>query len=133
MVGVGGEGQLGHALGASGRALDLELVVHPLQVVDAALEQMRRQMGAFSRILRAAMAVAAPAVGVRATGVRAQAVRRGIGVAVLDVDVLDGQAKLLGDDLGERRLVPLTLGSAPRCARSPSQSDGSESRRCRTS
>ena len=46
----------------------------------------------------------------RARGVGPEAVRRGVGVAVLDLDVLDREAELLGDDLGERRLVALALG-----------------------
>ena len=45
----------------------------------------------------------------RPRGVGAQAVRRGVGVAVLDLDVRDREAELLGDDLGERRLVALAL------------------------
>ena len=46
----------------------------------------------------------------RARGVRAQAVRRGVRVAVLDLDVPHREAELLGDDLGEGRLVALALG-----------------------
>src|SRR5207249_9403072 len=42
--------------------------------------------------------------------VGAEAVRGGVGVALLDRHVGGGDAELLGDDLGERRLVPLALG-----------------------
>ena len=38
-----------------------------------------------------------------------EAIGRGVGVAVLDLDVGDREAQLLGDDLGERRLVALAL------------------------
>ena len=66
-------------------------------------------MRALSWILRAAIAVAAPATGVERDGVRAEAVGRGVRVAVLDLDVGDREAELLGDDLGEGRLVALAL------------------------
>ena len=46
----------------------------------------------------------------RARAVGAQAERRVVGVAVDDLDVLGRDAELVGDDLGERRLVALPLG-----------------------
>ena len=42
-------------------------------------------------------------------GVGAEAVGGGVGVALLDLDVLGRDAQLLGDDLGVGRLVPLAL------------------------
>src|SRR6185312_13244102 len=45
----------------------------------------------------------------RARRVRAEPVGRGVGIAVFDLDVAHREAELLGDDLGERRLVPLAL------------------------
>ena len=59
------------------------------------------------------MAVDAPDVGRGARPVGAQAIGRRVGVAVLDLDVLDREAELLGDDLGVGRLVTLALGLDP--------------------
>ena len=85
-------------------------MIDPLQVVHAALEQVRRQV----RRLLADLARGDGRRGTRGrcapTGVGTQAIWRRIGIAVLDLDILDGQAKLLGHDLGERGLVALALG-----------------------
>src|SRR5262245_42892341 len=45
--------------------------------------------------------------------VRAETVGRGIGVALLDLDVRGGDAELLGEDLRLGRLVPLPLRLRP--------------------
>ena len=67
-------------------------------------------MRALAWILRAAIAVAAPATGVE----REAYVPRPYGaVSVSPYSILmscDREAELLGDDLGERRLVALALG-----------------------
>ena len=67
---------------------------------------------ALSRTLRATSAVAAPRHRRRAAAVGAEPERRAVGVAVDHLDVLRRDAELLGDDLGERRLVALALGLA---------------------
>ena len=110
MVGVSRECQVGHALRALRSAPHLEPIILPLQVVDAALQQMRGQVGSlvtdFARRNRGRRARRRRA----ATGVGAQAVRRGVRIAVLHLDVFHRQTELLGHDLRKRRLVPLTLG-----------------------
>ena len=48
--------------------------------------------------------------------VRPEPVGRGVGVALLDLDVGDREAELLRDDLGERGLVTLALDWTPSLA-----------------
>ena len=109
VVGVGRERDLLHRLRLGRDALDLELVVLPLDVVGVRLEQVRRdEFRLLPNLARRdrrgpARDRCAPA------GVRAEAVRRGIGVALFDGDIGDRDPELLRDDLPERRLMPLAL------------------------
>ncbi len=93
----------------SGRALDAELAGLPFEVVLVGLEQVRRELAGLR--LDLARRDRGGRAGDRgaARGVRAEAVGRGVRVAVLDLDVRDREAELLGDDLGERGLVALAL------------------------
>ena len=129
MVRVGRERDLLDRLEAVGRALDAELAVRShSRSSSAASSRCAAIFRALSRILRAAIAVAAPATGVERERVRPEPVGRGVGVAVLDLDVRDREAELLGDDLGERRLVALALASGRRSGRGPCRSGGRGSR-----
>src|SRR5690242_8533989 len=110
VVGVGGEGHLLHGDGARGDAFDLELVVSPLDVVLAGLQEVRGELLRLVADLAGGDSGGGAGGGRAAAGVGAEAVGGGVGVAVLDGDVLDGQAQLFGDDLGEGGLVALALG-----------------------
>ena len=110
VVRVGRERQVSHRFRALGGTFYLELIVLPLQVVDAALEQMRGQSSGFVADLASGDGRRRTCGRRAATGVGAQAVRRGVRVAVLHLDVFHRQTELLGHDLRKRRLVPLTLG-----------------------
>ncbi len=96
-------------LNRSGEPLTLNLPGSHSRSSSLASSRWAAIFRAFAWILRAATAVAAPATGVERERVCAEAVRRRVGVALLDLDVGDREAELLGDDLGERRLVPLAL------------------------
>src|SRR5258706_14522797 len=110
VVRVGGERYLLHGDGAAGRALDLEFVVRPLDVVFTRFEQVRGDVLSLVADLAGGHGGGGAGCGCAAAGIGAQAVRRGVGVAVLDGDVLDRQPQLFGHDLREGGLVALPLG-----------------------
>ena len=99
--------------GALVGALDGEPAVGELEVVDARLEQVRRQrLGLLDDLVGGQhQRLAADHQGPRAVGV--QALVRDLGVAVQDLDVLEGHAEPVGDDLAERRLVALAVRARP--------------------
>ena len=90
-------------------ALDREAAVGELEVVLGRLQQVRRELlGLADHLLRRVDdGDAADDQRPRAVGV--EALRRDLGVAVQDLDVLERHAELVGDDLAERRLVPLPV------------------------
>src|SRR5258706_15391293 len=110
VVRVGGARYLLHGDGAAGRAFDLELVVRPLDIVFARLEQVRGDLLSLVADLAGGPGGGRAGWGCAAAGIGAQAVRGGVGVAVLDGDVLDRQPQLFGHDLREGGLVALSLG-----------------------
>ena len=81
----------------------------PLEVVLAGLEQVRGDLARLVADLARGHGRGRAGDRRRAAGVGAQAVGRGVGVALLDLDVGDRDAELLGDDLGVGRLVALAL------------------------
>ena len=85
-------------------------MVDPLQVVGADLQQVRGQLPRLLADLARGHRRGRAGGRRAAAGVGAETVGRGVGVAVLDDDVVDRQPELVGDDLGEGRLVPLALG-----------------------
>ena len=109
VVGVGRERDLLDRLGPIRRALDAELAVRPLEVVLVRLEEVGGELAGLVLDLAGGHRRRRAGDRRRPRGVRAKAVRRRVRVAVLDLDVGDREAELLGDDLGERRLVALAL------------------------
>ena len=108
-VRVGGKRHFLHRHRLGRHALHLELVVGPLDVGLADLEQMR---GNLARLLAdAARGHHDGGAGDRRAAARvgAEAVGRRVGVAFLDHDVLRIEPQLLGDDLRPGRFVPLAL------------------------
>src|SRR5687767_4317944 len=104
MVRVRGERDVLDRLEATWRSTDDELVDLPLEVLLGRLEQVRGDLlclrADFTRGDRAG-----GAGGRRGTaGVGAESVGRGVGIALLDLDVRRGNAQLLGQDLRVRRL-----------------------------
>ena len=90
--------------------LDVEGALLPLQVGDRRLQHARGDdLGLVADLARHQRRGRAGYRG-RAAAVGAQAERGLVGVAVHHVDVVGRDAEFLGDDLGERRLVALTLG-----------------------
>ena len=106
---IGGPGELLHGLEALGIALHAEAVDVPFEIVVMHFEEVggdhlrlgldlaRGHGGGGARDRRRARAVGAEAIG------------RGVGVALLDGDVVGRQAEFGGDDLGVGRLVALAL------------------------
>src|SRR6478672_11854141 len=92
-------------LNRSGEPLTLNLPGSHSRSSSDASRRCAARVRALAWILREAIAVAAPA-----TGVEREAYVPSPYGAVFDLDVLDREAELLGDDLGECRLVALTLG-----------------------
>ena len=82
----------------------------PVEVGREHLEQVRRDLAAPVAQLPSHQHGRGSGHRGRAAAVGAQPVRRAVGVAVDHLDVLGVDADLLGDDLGERRLVTLALG-----------------------
>ena len=85
-------------------------MVDPLQVVGADLQQVGGQLLGLVADLAGGHGGGGAGGGGAAAGVGAETVGRGVGVAVLDDDVVHRQSQLVGDDLGEGRLVALPLG-----------------------
>ena len=134
MVGVGGEGDLLDGLRLrSGAPLTENLPGSHSRSSARTSSRCAAIFLALSRILRAAIAAGGARGRRRAAGVGAEAVGRGVGVALLHLDVRGRDAQLLGDDLRVGRLVPLALATWCRSARSPCPSDGRGSRPSRTS
>ena len=104
----GGRGQLldGDALVG---AADTEPPTDVLEVVGGGLEQVGRERPGLLDDLVDGLdqRLAADDEGARAVGV--QALGRDLGVAVQDLDVLEGDAQPVGDDLAEGRLVALPV------------------------
>ena len=109
MIGVGREGDLLDRLGPVGRALHRELARLPHQVLRRGLEQVRGDLAGL--VLDLARGHGGGGAGHRggAARVGAEPIGRGIGVALLDLDVLGRDAELLGQDLSVGGLVPLAL------------------------
>ena len=104
----------------------------PLEVVGRALEHRRRhQLRLVAHRSRDHGRGGARHRG-RARPVGAEPERRPVGVAVHHVDVLRRDAQLLGDDLGEGRLVALALGLAAHPQLTPCRSGGCAARRRRS-
>src|SRR5438034_735877 len=110
MVGVGREGDLLDRLLAVRRAFDVELAGRPLEVLLGRLEEMRRELPRLVADLAGGNGGRRSRHRCRSRRVGAEPIGRGVGVAVLDLDVGDGEPELLGDDLGEGGLVTLALG-----------------------
>ena len=98
-----------HRLEALGRALHAEAVDVPFEVVVVHLEQLGGDHLCLRLDLSARHGGCCAGDRGRARAVGAEAVGRGIGVPLLDDDVVGGEPKLAGDDLGVGRLVPLPL------------------------
>ena len=109
MVGVGRERDFLDRLEPLGRALDAPFPVRPLEVVGAGLKEMRGDVPGLLLDLAGGDGRRGAGDRRRARRIRPEPVRRGVGVALLDLDVRDREAELLGDDLRERGLVTLAL------------------------
>src|SRR3954451_15279643 len=108
-VRVGREGDLLDRLEPVGRALDAELAGLPFEIVLGRLEQVGGELACLGLDLARGHRCRGAGSRRRARPICPEPVRRRVGVAVLDLDVPDREAELLGDDLGVRRLVALSL------------------------
>ena len=103
-----GEGDLADAHPLVG-ALDREPAALELQVVGVGLEQVRRNdLGLLDHLL-GGLDDRDPTDHQRTRAIGVQALVRDGGVAVQHLDILEGHAELVGDDLAECRLVPLAV------------------------
>ena len=97
----------------AGCALDPDDAVDDLEVLGRTSSASAAMRSALARTLRAASAIALPLI----TAAREAKVPTAYGIRrvspVVTKTSLDRHAELLGDDLGERRLVPLALGGQP--------------------
>src|SRR3989454_4650317 len=95
--------------GLARHSLHLELALHVLDIVWRRFEQVRGDPPALllDLVQRHENGGATDRSG--AAPVRPHAEGDRAGIAVDDVDLLDGNLELVGDELGERRLVPLAV------------------------
>ena len=104
-------------MSAHGQALvgapDAEATGAELDVVDRGLEQVGRDgLGLLDDLVGGPdERLASDDERARAVGVEAAV--GDLGVAVQDLDVLEGDPEAVGDDLAERRFVSLPVGGAP--------------------
>src|SRR5207248_10856917 len=91
-------------------AADVEPAELPLDVLLGHLQEVRRELAGLGPDLAGDHGDRGPGDRGAARGVGAHAERRRIGVALLDHDVVGGDAELVADDLGPGRLVALALG-----------------------
>ena len=106
---VGGEGELGHGLEPLRVALDLEAVDLPLEVVLVHLEEPGGDHLRLGADLPARHCGRRARDRGRARAVGPEPVGRGVGVALLDGDLIGRDPDLRREDLGERGGVPLPL------------------------
>ena len=106
---IGRPGELGHGLEALRIALDPEAIDVPFQIVVVHFEHVGGDHLRLGLDLAAGHGGRGARHRRRARAVGAEPIGRGVGVALLDHDVVGGQAKLGGDDLGIGRLVTLAL------------------------
>ena len=106
---VGGKGDLRHGLEALGIALDLEAVDVPFEVVVVHFEEIGGDHLRLGPDLAPGHGGGGAGDRRRARAVGAEAIGRGVGVALLDGDLVGRDADLGGEDLGEGRGVALAL------------------------
>ena len=109
-VGVRRHRALLDAHASVGRAADVEAAQLPVDVLLGDLEQVGGQPPRLGPDLAGDHRDGRTGDGRAARGVGAHPERRGVGVALLDDDVLGRDAELVGDDLGPGGLVSLPLG-----------------------
>src|SRR2546422_9574709 len=110
MVRVRCEGDLRHRLRLVRYSFHLELVILPLQVVRAHFEQVGGDLLRLGPYLPRRDRGGRPGDRGAPTRVCAESVWCGVGVSLLDRNVLGGDPEFLGQDLRIRRLVTLPLG-----------------------
>src|SRR5262249_41873414 len=93
----------------AGRALDRELARLPHQIVLGGFEEIGRDLPCLVANFSRSDRRRGTGDRRRAARVGAEAVWRGVGVALLDLDILRGDPELLGEDLRVRGLVALAL------------------------
>ncbi len=113
VVRVSGEGDLLHRLRLRRHPLDAEREVLPLDVVGTDLEEVRRDPPSLLPDLPRRDGSGGPRGRGAAARVGTQPIRGGIGVPLLDPDVVRRDPEFLGEDLRVRRLVALALRLRP--------------------
>ena len=116
VIGVRRERDVLDGLGAVRRALDRELARLPDEVLRRHLEEVRGNLPRLVLDLPGGHGGGGAGHRRGAAGIRAEAVGRGVGVALLDLDVLRRDAQLLGEDLRIGGLVPLPWDLVPKRA-----------------
>ena len=111
---IGAGRDLGEAEGAIGHALHLVATVGIGDVHGRRLEQVGGDAPRLVLHTERRLEDRGPTDGEAAASARAVAHGRVEGVAVTDDDLVEVHPELVGDDLGERRLVPLTVGRGAR-------------------
>src|SRR5262249_35063205 len=109
VVRVRREGDVLDGLGAVWRALDRELAGLVDEIFGRGLQQVRGELARLVENLARSDRGRGPGHRGRAARVGAEGVGRRVRIALLDLDVLRGNAQLLGQDLRVRRLVALAL------------------------
>ncbi len=108
-VRIGGERHLLHGHRLVGRALDAEGVDVPFEVLLGDLEHVGGDLLRLGADLAGGHGAGRPPDGRGARAPGSDPVGRGVGVALLYLDVCGGDAELAGEDLRIGRLVPLAL------------------------